>query len=350
MTTNPDPSRAALTTRRSVLGGVAAGLGMALVGPASQATAAGATVRVTPLPGRTWVATANSSVVQVPTSFGARLEVVAATVRAGSTVVVSFDDRLYALGAPTVVTDDGRVLACRLTAKVAQDSTGLARATVTLDEPLLPEESYRLSLGVRRLTRFPHDIVDSPAPTQIRVVDRSVGTPTHRLAASPEVDQAVWGLIVGAGWQAVHWGAGFHSWLPELVTVRATGPADLPAGTTVTVTLDARLFPAAQLHPLAGPRTTGRSRAADGVVSASWILRRSVPAGHRVSARLETSVAAPSADLPGLHPPTVAAWPSTEARGQRSTGQESLSREDSACDVSTRATYGLDLVTPFGPR
>lgn len=339
------------TTRRTILGGIAAGVGVALVGPAKQATAAGSVVTAAPLAGRTSVATSGKSVVQVPTLLGAELKVTERAVRAGSTVTVAFDGRLYRLNSPVLTTSTGRNIPCRLTQAPKSSSSGSTAATLTLDQALDPGETYVLSLGTRRLVRYPDDIIAAPLPIQVAVADQIARPVNRKLAASPEAEHPVWGLSVGVGWQAVFWAEGFHSWIPEIITVASTGPADVPAGTLVSATLDARVFSSAQLQPLVGGALPGpNARPVDGVLRAQWALPRALPVGERVSARLVANTIVLDGPLIDLHPPTVTARAADATIGQRTTGQESTSREDSAYNVETRLTFGLDLATPLKPR
>lgn len=340
------------TSRRTVLGGLAAGLGIVLIGPAERATAAGAGVAVTaPLGGLTTIATSTRSVVQVPTLLGATLTITSRPVPSGSTVAVAFDERLYRSAPPVLTTASGRVVPCRLS-RTTRDSTSASRtATITVGEALVPGETYTLSLGARRLVRYPEDVVDAPGPVQVTVTDKTSGGASRKRFDAPEAEHPVWGLKVGAGWQPVYWGDSFHSWTPELVTVASTGPADVPAGTVVSATLDARLFARAQFEPLEGRASSGTDAArTDDVLRALWVLTEPLTAGTRTSLRLVAEVADLVVALPGLHQPTVTARAADAAVGQRLTGWESASREDSAYDPSTRLTYGLDLLTPLRPR
>jgi hypothetical protein len=340
------------TSRRSVLGGLAGGLGIVLIGPARQATAAGAAVAVTAPPGGlTIVATSARTVVRVPTLLGATLKVSSQPVRTGSTVSVAFDDRLYRSAPPSLTTVTGQVVRCRRTQTIRQRGSDTKITTITLDEALVPGNTYTLSLGTRRLIRYPDDVVAAPLPIQISVADKVAGKSGRKLLDSVEAEHSVWGLKVGAGWQPVYWGDSFHSWTPELVTVASTGPAEVPAGTVISASLDARLFSSARFESLGGRTSSGADGTRiDDVLRVLWVLPKPLAAKSRTSIRLMVNVANLNAPLPGLHPPTVTARAADAAVGQRITGCESTTREDSAYDALTQLTYGLDLLTPLRPR
>lgn len=332
--------------RRQILGVGAAAAFIALASPSARASAGIAPVIVLPPTEISWVATGPNTHVEVPTVLGARLSIGALPVRSGTRVTISWDARVYAHTQPTVINAAGEHLNVRLVGRVRADRTsGLSTATARLGAELTPGSTYLLALGVRRPLRYPEDIVSNPLPVTVSVGD--TGTNVRRTVGTRGSSDGLWGATLGAAWEPITWGEGFHSWIPSLVTVRSTGPAAVPVGTAVQVTLDARVTRSAVARASDGTELAwGSSRR--GVLRLTWHLAAPLAAGDRRSIAVEIHPRNPLGSLFGFHPPTVSLRAPRGNTGQRTTGLESLSREDSSVDDHSRRTYGLDMVSAMG--
>lgn len=136
------------------------------------------------------------------------------------------------------------------------------------------------------------------------------------------------------------WGKRFHSWLPQLVTVRSVGPDPIPAGTVVEVQVDNRLASSIRLHVLDGSYGDSATRELNGALHTTLSLSEPVPAEQRLSFAVNAAPTSPNDTLPGFQPPMVQIRAETFAPGQRITGQESLTRQDNAVDAPGVKTYG----------
>ncbi|GAA4722164.1 hypothetical protein GCM10025782_20160 [Pedococcus ginsenosidimutans] len=332
--------------RRLVLGGAGASLGLLFVAPAAQAAGpgsaagAGAGLQVLPPGEETWVATGSATQARLPAVLGARLRT-GTRHAAGTVVSVSWDRRLYEQTVPQLVGDDGRAVRVQVVGKPITDAAGQTTTRVKVTDALVAGTEYLLSLGARRTLLYPHDVVTAPLPITVVVGDGAAAGSRHALAAAGTASSDLWGACVGAGWQQVSWGRDFHSWTPSVVTVRATGPGAVPAGSVVEVRHDERLVGSATVEDLDGTVLTRSHRGAGGLLVVRWTLAAPLLAGHRVSYRVQARPSAPAGALPGLQAPTVSLRAAKASPGQRTTGLESLTRTDSAFDDATVATYGL---------
>ncbi len=331
------------TGRRGVLGGGVACIGLLFAGPVAQAAPAGGALEVTPVGGTSWVATGPSAHVEVPEVLGARVRVRSGRVDAGSVVTVSWDHRVYDWTRPSLWGDDGSPVGVRLIGTPVRDDTGSTRARVRVTGPLVAGRSYVLALGARRSLRFPDDVVTDPLPLGVVIGDGRDSGARRTMPPTDRSSVALWGATVGVGWRPVRWGAGFHSWVPELVTVRAVGPGAVPAGSVVEVRLDARLVDAIAAESSDGSVLARSQRIGGGLVGLRWQLARDLSAQQRVTARITSSSARPSGPLNGLQAPMVSCHAAGRSTGQRITGSESASRQDSAADPASAVLYGLDL-------
>lgn len=194
--------RSAGLSRRVVLGGLGAGAGFFLLGPAVYAAADGGSVRVEPLgEDVAFIPTGAGSLVGIPHQLGARL--LASEGRPGGLVVrVDFDPRMYTLGAaPVLGSDEGAVLACRW--KRLRDGA----VQVMVDDALPANVGCSLILGRCVLASFPADVVPDPRETLFKIRgERAMGSQQGRAFATRE--ESVWGMSAGVGWREVRWGGG----------------------------------------------------------------------------------------------------------------------------------------------
>lgn len=329
-------------TRRLVLGGAGAAVGLLFVTPSAQAAGAtdsGPGLQVLPPGEEAWVATGPATQARIPAVLGARLRV-GTRQGAGTVVQLSWDRRLYTQTLPRLVGDDGRELAVRALGRPVTDSLGQTTVRVRVAEALVEGRDYLLSLGARRPLRYPHDVVEEPLPIRVTVGDGAAAGSRRSLGGTGTTSGALWGACIGAGWEELAWGDRFHSWVPALVTVRATGPGAVPAGSVVGVDLDARLVHSMTVEGLDGTVLARSRRGPGGLVVARWNLAEPLPAGERVSVRVVPRSAGPIGSLPGLQAPTVSLRAAKASPAQRTTGQESVTRDDSAYDEESVAAHG----------
>ena len=91
---------------------------------------------------------------------------------------------------------------------------------------------------------------------------------------------------------------------------------------------------------LSGEAELSASRRVGQTVTAELPLSRALAVNERRSFRVSCAAAALRGELQLLEPPTVLLRAAAFAPGQRTTGQESQTRIDSATDAGSRALYG----------
>lgn len=320
-------------SRRVVLGGLSAGTGLLLLGPAVHAAADGTAVSVEPFSGDVaFIPTGDGSLVGMPHRLGVQL--VALEGRdAGLRIWVDFDPRVYELGAaPSLVTDEGAVLRCRW--RVIREGA----VQLVVEDALPSAVRCSLVLGRVAIVSFPNDIVPGPKQSVFTIQGEPVTDPGRGRFLGTR-GESVWGLRVGAGWREVRWGSFFRSWVPDVVTLYSVGPGPVPAGTRVTVQVDSRLVSGIQLKGRERYRRVKASQQ-DALRMLSWDLRYPLTVGGFDSALLEVSTREDAGLIGHFQPPTVSAAPAGASVGQRITGGESVQRSDSAHDSESVATYG----------
>ncbi|RJF41872.1 hypothetical protein D4740_07250 [Actinomyces sp. 2119] len=331
--------------RRSVLIAVAVTTGTACLGLLQAAPARAADPEVTIEAGGDLVevATADGAVVQVPTVLGGLLSVGSAPLPEGTEVRVTWDPRLYEANPAPVLTVDGEALECSYSnapsgTAPSTPSSAPAQATVVLGEALPQGRSYLLCLGSTRSLTYPQDTVEAPEGTSITVsLPAGPAQAQQEAQASGTQTTELWGASVGAGWQMLTWGEGYHVWYPGSVTLRSAGPAPVPAGSRLTVQADAQVLASLVL----GQGADAVTAVTVGTVLSATYTTPGLTEGQMLT--LPVTVEARDLDGPLDHlEPTVVTVSSPEAaRTQRSTGWESVSRADDAYDEATRLRYGV---------
>lgn len=328
--------------RRSVLTAVAVTTGTACLGLLQAAPARAADPEVTIEAGGdvVEVAATDGTVVQVPAVLGGLLSVGSAPLPEGTEVRVTWDPRLYEANPAPALTVDGEALECSYSDAPSAPSTSSApaQAVVVLGEALPQGRSYLLCLGSTRTLTYPEDTVEAPEGTTITVsLPAGPAQAQQEAQASGTQTSQLWGASVGAGWQVLAWGEGYHVWYPGSVTLRSVGPAPLPAGSRLTVQADAQVLASLVL----GQGAEAVTAATVGTVLSATYTTPELAEGQVLT--LPVTVEARDLDGPLDHlEPAVVTVSSPEAAGtQRSTGRESASRVDDAYDEATRLRYGV---------
>lgn len=328
-----------VAARRAVLGAGLAAAGFVVAGAPARAAEAAQTLQVLPPQSTTRIATGPRSQVRLPGVLGARLRTGAAALPSGTAVHLSWDRRVYRSTVPVLVAGDGRRVPLRLVGRPTFDrTTGIAAATVRTGAELSAGGNFVLTIGSPRLLRYPDDVVVDPAPVTVTVGGAGRGA-RRSLGAAPST-VSLWGAVVSAGWEPFTWGDGMHAWLPTLVTVRAVGPGDIPAGTAVEVLIDARV--ASEVRAVAaGATEVARGQQYGDRIQLRWTFNEPLTDRTRRSVRLDVRTAAPLGDLANFQAPTVSLTAPQGDMGQRTTGAESVSRSDNAVDPDTLRMFGF---------
>ncbi|MFF0343840.1 hypothetical protein [Kribbella sp. NPDC004875] len=279
-------------------------------------------------------------IARVPADLGAELTVGPGGAR--SRVALMYDDRLYTMASRPVLVRGRQLIP--LAARSVGRGTVHGRM-VEFELPDLAPGTYALHAGGPTPTRFPLDLVADPLPTEVKVSD-STGVLTAQVLSERSSPQGLpWGAQVGTGWHQATWGDGYYAWYPSLVTIRSVGPGVVPAESRVRLTLDQRIFEAAQIMSArgsGGERIGGvarRGTIADRV-TATWTLHAAVAAGRRITLTCVPRLHALRGPLEYVEPPLVEFLPPKHASApQRATGEETQTRADDVYSAATRALF-----------
>ena len=332
--------------RRTILSGTLGGLAFSALalmsGTEARASDLGSTIRLFPGPDSIYIPMPDGLVFETPRILGGTLLVDGETLPSGSIIRVLWDDRIYESGVPTLY-KKGRELKCHALGKPVRQKDGRLELGIKIGEPLLPKVDHTFRVGTGRSLQYPNEIISGPLSTAISVQSAGKATvPGSSSARKAPINSAVWGAKLGASWVPAMWGDGFYTWRPDFVTVLSVGPDAIPSGTLVQVQLDRRIFDDLSLHTLADVAGPVRSSVKGQQILSSWTLSTALAAGQRLTLEVRSTFINPPGEVATLEAPTVTVSAAKAAIGQRSTGQESLTRFDNA---TTEETKGLFAIT-----
>lgn len=350
----PDARSRPTLYRRTVLRGVAAG-SATLAGLLMAPYAATAQPRAALLAavsrrdigsrrGRQAIQSADGTSIQMPLELGAIVGARQRGLAAGSTLTLSWDDRLYRVASKVTLTRGAKRVLSLAAGPSVDAATHRATLSVVLPRALPAGSDYALAAGRLVPRRYPHDLIADPVPLKLAVTEPGVQeTSTVRVSSAADETAKPWGAALGAVWQGATWGSAYSALYPALVTLRAVGPGAVPAGSSVQVTLDPQVF--SEVTVLGAVGSDGRDvpgQARAGKRStAVWTAQGPIAAGERVTLRLAVSNRKPAGALPTLGPPLVSfTGPAASQAPQRLTGAESLTRMESIYSPSTLAQFG----------
>ncbi len=259
--------------------------------------------------------------------------------RAGSEIELTWDDRLYDVTAVTSSAPDGRDRLTRPRPAVRVDGHRATARVVPQAElgtaaRLDQAQPTTLRLGLLRPPAFPDDLVTDAVPVTLRWQEPGVGQRELSLSRRLPPAGRPWGAEVGVSWGVHTWSPTRWAAYPLEVTLRSVGPAPLPAGTTVSLVVDPRLFAQLRLAhavDVAGTAVGGdvRHRASSRASRASWRMRRALPAGAWVSLPVQVHPVTSTPLVDGAEAPLVqVVGPATHRAAQRLTGAECCTRAD----------------------
>lgn len=207
------------------------------------------------------------------------------------------------------VTYDSRVLAAASAESTVSSRTRLARrpASVQTDEQNgflsidlsgLGEEDpadLAVALPLTRHALYPNDAVERPRATEVRLIDKTQNTVLA--VATPPVGTApvagpVWGATVTAVWGSLAVDVPGHDSsysYPAYIRVTSAGPAAIPPGTGVTLSLDAQLTRLASVLTYRGddPAELVEVKRSEAIEDGAWTivlgLTESVPANESLT-------------------------------------------------------------------
>lgn len=290
----------------------------------------------------------DGAAIRLPLELGALIEARQLGLAAGSTLTLSWDDRLYRV-ASKVRLVRGQVNVLSQSARpTLERATHRATLSIVLTEALPAGSDYVLVAGTLAPARYPHDLVADPVPVTLSVQEPGVtAVATSRVGSDAEaVDGKPWGVSLGAAWQQATWGDRYAALYPSLVTFRSVGPGSVPARSSLEITLDPQVFTKVSVlgaFDSSGREVPGKSRSDRkvGKPTATWTSSESTPAGARITLRLDCASLTPAGALPALEPPLVSfTGPVGHDVPQRLTGQESLTRGDSIYSPATLKEFG----------
>ncbi|MBT0771302.1 hypothetical protein KIH74_20360 [Kineosporia sp. J2-2] len=338
--------------RRTLLGGtlavavswLGAGAGSAQAAPAAPAAPLVRKPKLAVRNGFRSILARNGSAVRMPVQLGARMQVTD-PVRPGSTVTLTWDDRLYTAGSRVQVSQGAGTVFSAAARPMVDDGTHTATLTVTLPGGLAAGD-YTLAAGTLTPApaQYPDDLVSEPVPVSITVN----GTAATVSQDAADVSRP-WGASVGAAWQEARWDAGFVALYPGLVTFRAVGPAALPAGSRIRIALDARVFTGVRVtgaYDSSGRELPGS--AAGGVTGnlavTTWTPGSAVAAGERVTLRTAVESGDITGALDTFEAPVISfSAPAAHRESQRVTGEETLTREDNIYSARTHELFAAQV-------
>ncbi|WP_329002420.1 hypothetical protein OHA18_04790 [Kribbella sp. NBC_00709] len=328
----------------SVAGAVAAATSVAGGNQARAATPAGVGARtgVTPT-GPDAVRVVNGpagQTVRVPAELGVELTVGPGGGR--SRVALTYDERLYtAVPRPVLVL--GRQV---IPLDARSMATGPAHGRmVEIRLPELAPGRYTLHAGGMTPARFPLDLIADPLPTEVTVSEATGALTAQVLSERASAQGLPWGVQLGAAWQQARWGDDYYAWYPSLVTLHSVGPGVVPPGSRVRLTVDQRIFEAAQITSASGSngeRIGGVARRATVAdrLTATWTLHAAVASGSRITLTCVPGLRAPLGPLEYAEPPLVEFLPPRQSKApQRLTGEETQTRADDVYSSATRALF-----------
>ncbi|PWR09355.1 hypothetical protein DKT68_12390 [Micromonospora acroterricola] len=336
------------------LAGLTLGAGVVTIG--SHPTAASAapsepaspTVRLEPVADDPVVVLSGTStaVASYPRQLAVRLVNEGGALPVGTTVTLTFDQRLYAPLTPAVITMAGRQVATT-SAVAAIAETGMTEYTLTLQESLpavtAPAASAVAVVGTVRTATYPRDLLHRPQVGAVKI-DRPSHQPLSRRELRPssnvrtKIGRVPWGFELSGGWARHVWGVErqFVYFHPQSITITATGPGSAPMDTAFTVSLDPRLVQEIEVAALQlnGKRIDGRIRRVsslrDGAAYVSrWRTSVKLKKGDVLDVRLTSRLATPTAGLTTIKHPLVEIDELSLEPSQRQTGRTTLTCLDS---------------------
>lgn len=165
-------------------------------------------------------------------------------------VSIGFDSRLFQSGEIAVVSCAGRFAAATTT---VADNGDAAASTVTFDFPDIFEDgsdtdvTVPLPLTVR--DRYPDEAIDDPFPLSLTLTN-GAGEIIASAAWAPAVldgEVTSWGAELSAGWVSATVVDGAKTKAdkyryPSTLTCVSVGPGEVPAGSQLTIEMDARVI------------------------------------------------------------------------------------------------------------
>ncbi|WP_258725775.1 hypothetical protein [Cellulomonas sp. NS3] len=255
------------------------------------------------------------------------------------TGVLVFDPRLLARRGDVMLSSAGRVW----TVPVAEHRTaegvtelrfGLTSAPGAAPDDVPHDAPTLVLLPLVPRALYPAENVADVVPLTLTLTG---GAGEYRWAdVSTSTPRAPWGAELAAAWTSCGVGAAgaARSYrFPVGVRVAGVGPGPVPAGTRLTVDLDARLVAAVAAPelrldgaPLDRSRAEVTSTRAGDLLRTVVRLRDEVPAGTVLDVALDVTPSGSAQDVAGLHYATVTlAGVDDAARPQRATGRCSVS-------------------------
>ncbi|MGW6132528.1 hypothetical protein ACWFNE_21080 [Cellulomonas sp. NPDC055163] len=263
--------------------------------------------------------------------------------------VLVFDPRLLARRGDVMLSSAGRVWTVPVAEHRTADGATELRFALTNAPGAEPHDAPTLvSLPLVPRALYPAENVADAVPLTLTLTG---GAGEYRWAdVSTTAPSAPWGAELAAAWTSCGVGAAgaARSYrFPVGVRVAGVGPGPVPAGTRLTVDLDARLVAAVAASELrldgaaldrSGAEVT--STREGGLLRTVVRLRDEVPAGAVLDVALDVTPSGSTHDVAGLHYATVTlAGVDDAARPQRATGRCSLS------DLTSSGTPNAESAT-----
>lgn len=341
----PTSDRVRTISRRSAMIGTVSGLLLTSLVPygleGAHASEDAQSISWLPTEELVYFPTAAGPLLETPRVLGGLFSLVGKDAPQGSVFTISWDNRLYEFGSPTLWFGDREIGIDP--APVAVDNAGIGKLNITVKESL-PQGTYNFSLGNARVLDYPDDIVDQPIQTTLTLQNvLSLEGKNTAVLLQHLSDETVWGGVMGATWLPMKWGNEFHVWRPELLTLRSVGPAAIPVGTLVQVQLDSKFFSELTIKSESGD-DPGSSQELFGTLKVvTWVLPNALPAGDQLRLTLSARFINTDKQAAIVQPSTVSLNAHAASIGQRSTGEETLSRFDHVFSRETKALHPLSV-------
>ncbi|MFN8075281.1 MAG: hypothetical protein U0Q15_07675 [Kineosporiaceae bacterium] len=259
----------------------------------------------------------------------------------GTQIEIRYDPRLFhGLECPYLLTAEG----FRPLERLRDSAPG--RVTVVLPRPLPAGTSARPSGVIVIATAnapYPVDLVRGPATSAATMHAKGRTVSMGRLqplASQPQGLTRPWGVDISGTWRTVSWcDDAFKTAVPELVSLRSTGPGPLPAPPALDITLDRRV---ARHIEIASVIVNGRTSRRVGrmlnqqflgeSVRLTWQFDEHLRANDVLECGFDIACLTPTGPLPGFFHPLVAWAGHLSTVGQRLTAREEWLRLD--CNVA----------------
>jgi len=159
---------------------------------------------------------------------------------------VTYDSRVLAAASTDSTVSSGKHLARRSASVQNDDQDG----SLSIDLSGLGEDDptdVAVALPLTRHALYPNDAVERPRATEIRLIDKTENTVLAVATAQAGTDPVagpVWGATVTAVWASLAVdvpGRDSNYSYPAFIRVTSAGPAAIPRGAHVTISLDAQL-------------------------------------------------------------------------------------------------------------